>query len=530
MSAYVSFLTVLGWSLLDSIWQMAVLWMAYYMLTAANTRISSAGKHNLILVFVFIGAEWFVYSLVHFYNEPVSRFTTGFISISYSANRWIPFLTIIYIGVLIFRFLQYGFQSYIWNKKRPGKTLSSELQFFAERYAGLMGIPKRVHVYLSDLAETAQTSGFFKPFILLPVSLITRLSPKQVEAILIHELFHIRRNDYLINIFISCFRSIFFFNPFAHLFYKALARERELACDDGVLEMGFAPDQYAEALFCLEKFRQVQPDFALAADGNKPWLLMERICRLLGKPPRRKNRFNPIMFFGLLAAIGLFGIQPEYSKKYDSNFRVSAIQFPTFPPEYEYVQRNINQTEKEIIIKTTVRRKHIKKSKLRPEIPQVISENENLADDQTSSNAYYADDKIERDYSNQLEAGTNQAAILSAPGAPYLPPVSLSYQAVPQIIRQDSIMNLAYQNGLRELLSSNRIKTIASLVVLESDIEKNQKQLEEIELKNHAFIIMDQKKLKPLLKEINHQIRIKKQKISNLKRRLQSSEEEIIHI
>jgi hypothetical protein len=68
MSAYVSFLTILGWSLLDSIWQMAVLWMAYYMLTAGNIRISSAGKHNLILVFVFIGAEWFIYYLVHLYN------------------------------------------------------------------------------------------------------------------------------------------------------------------------------------------------------------------------------------------------------------------------------------------------------------------------------------------------------------------------------------------------------------------------------------------------------------------------------
>src|SRR5204863_1511455 len=126
---------------------------------------------------------------------------------------------------------------------------------FADRYARLLGITRRVQVYLSDLAETAQTGGFLKPFILLPISLVTRLSPLQVETILVHELFHIRRNDYLINICMSCFRSIFYFNPFAHLFYRAMARERELACDDGVLEMGFAPGIYAEALFSLEKFR-----------------------------------------------------------------------------------------------------------------------------------------------------------------------------------------------------------------------------------------------------------------------------------
>ena len=530
MSAYVSFLTVLGWSLLDSIWQMAILWMAFNMLTSGNIRISSAGKHNLILVFVFIGAEWFAYSLVHLFNEPAARFSPGFISVSSSADRWIPYLSSVYISVLIYRFIQYGIQSYIWNKKRPGKTLSSELQTFAQRYAGLMGIPKRVHVYLSDMAETAQTSGFFKPLILLPISLVTRLSPKQVEAILIHELFHIRRNDYLINIFISCFRSIFFFNPFAQLFYKALERERELACDDGVLEMGFAPDQYAEALFCLEKFRQVHPDFSLAANGNKPWLLMERICRLLGKPSRKINRFNPLIFFSLLAAIALFGIQPEKSKRNETKVQFAVIRIPAFPPEYEFALKDIHQTDKEIIIKTSVHRKPIKKPRIRPEIPKYISENKSFTEAQPGINAYYADDKITRDYSNQLAAGTNQADILSSTGTPYLPAVTLSYQAVPQIITQDSITNLAFQNGVKELVSANRIKTIANLASLESEIEKNQEQLKEIELKNRNFIILDRQKMKPLLEEINHQIRLKKQTIRNLKIHLQKSEEEIIHI
>jgi hypothetical protein len=128
MSAYVSFLTVLGWSLLDSIWQMAVLWMAYYILTAGNIRISSAGKHNLILVFVFIGLEWFVYTLVHLINDPVALFSPGLIPVSSPANLWIPCLSTVYLGVLIFRFFQYAIQSYTWNKKRPGKILSSELQ------------------------------------------------------------------------------------------------------------------------------------------------------------------------------------------------------------------------------------------------------------------------------------------------------------------------------------------------------------------------------------------------------------------
>src|SRR5579864_2961299 len=105
MSAYVSFLTVLGWSLLDSIWQMAILWLAYYMLTAGNIRISSAGKHNLILVFAFIGAEWFVYTLIRLNSEPVNLFNSGFIPTTSSVNFWVYVLSLIYITILIVRSL-----------------------------------------------------------------------------------------------------------------------------------------------------------------------------------------------------------------------------------------------------------------------------------------------------------------------------------------------------------------------------------------------------------------------------------------
>ena len=63
---------------------------------------------------------------------------------------------------------------------------------------------------------------------------------------------------------------------------------------------------YAEALFSLEKYRQVNPDFSLAADGNKPWLLMERIRRVLGKPTQRKKQISPLLLLSLAAAFILF--------------------------------------------------------------------------------------------------------------------------------------------------------------------------------------------------------------------------------
>ena len=315
MSAYQSVLTVLGWCLLDSIWQMAVLWMGYKMVTSGDKRISPAGKHNLILLFVFIGTEWFVYSFIHLMNEPSARFLPRFIAVSPAANFGIYWLSIFYLVILSSRMAQYTGQYIRRLKNENSKSVTPVYQAFADRYAKILGIHRRVCVYFCTLAETAETSKFFKPIILLPVSFVSQLSPGQIEAILVHELYHIRRNDYVTNICMSCFKAIFFFNPFAHLFYKELARERELACDDGVLELGFTPDLYAETLFSLEKFRQPTAGFSLAADGNKPWLLMERIRRVLGKPEIRQNRFSPMIILSGLTALGLISIRPVIPEK-----------------------------------------------------------------------------------------------------------------------------------------------------------------------------------------------------------------------
>ncbi len=531
MQAYLSFLTVLGWALLDSIWQMAILWVVYFLLTIDNNRISAAGKHNLTLVFVFISAEWFVYTLIHLSFESVIPFSQGFFPGSLQADRWIPYLSVVYIGVIMFRLLQFFNQSVKWRKKRPGKTLSPELQSFTDRFGKILGIPKRVQVFVSDFADTALTSGFFKPLILLPVSLLTRLSPKQVEAILMHELFHIRRNDYVINICMSFFRSIFFFNPFAHLFCNALARERELACDDGVLAMGFAAEQYAEALYCLEKFRQVQPDFSLAADGNKPWLLMERICRLLGRPVCRNNRFTPFIFCSLFAAFVMFGLQPKKSKNDEIARRINPVRMTVFQSEFESERVHLNQAGKDEIVNPLFHRKVVKKQKARFILSQTNTDKVALLEEPLSTiQTYFADKKIRNDFSNQMETVISPAPIAVVPGTPYLPTVAFSYQDVPDIISQDSIRNLTFQNGLNDLITANRINAIATLTALESEIEKNQKQLKEIELRNKKFILLDQKRIKPLLEEMHHQISSKKKRIYNLKSRLENSEQEIIHI
>ena len=418
MSAFLSLLTTLGWSLLDSIWQMAALWLAYSFLSSGNKRFSAAEKHNLALLFVLIGSSWFLFTLVELLNEPRDHFISGFIPVSVKTNRWIPYLSGIYLIIIAGRFVQSGFQYYGRNKNKDDLSGPPMMQSFADCQSRVMGISRKVCVYISELAETAETFGYLKPVILLPVSLVTRLSARQIEAILTHELLHIRRNDYLINICMTCFRGIFFFNPFARLFYTAVARERELACDDGVLEMCYEADVYADALFCLEKFRQVHPGFSLAADGNRPWLLMERIRRLLGKTTIEKKQLRPVMIVNGMMALSLFCLQQKSSPPVASA-HINEPVVTVVPARYELRAVEIKKTDQEPVVKI---HPPVPDKKMKP-VPDGKSEvitDAVPSDDQDAENQadqiYFADHNEVRDYSNQQSAALTVEPVPAIPG------------------------------------------------------------------------------------------------------------------
>jgi beta-lactamase regulating signal transducer with metallopeptidase domain len=509
MPAYINFLNALGWSLLDSIWQMAVLWTVFYILTVGNIRISAAGKHNLILLFVFFGTEWFVYNFIQMPDQPAIFRGPGFIPVIPSVSRWIPYLSAVYLLIIITRLLHYGFQYYARKKNTSGQTISPVFQSFAERHTRLMGITRRVRVYLSDTAETAETSGFIKPLILLPVSLLTNLRPQQVEAILVHELFHIRRHDYLINIFMSVFRSIFFFNPFAHLFYKALARERELACDDGVLEKGFEPALYAEALFSLEKFRQIRPGFSIAADGNKPWLLMERIRRVLGKPALHRKRFNPLLLVSGILAFTLLILQQKATPSGGQD-AVAANPGPAMPSAVEMLQVKMNEPSTQIRPQSPARPKTAKKKIGKPLQPVSPADLQDGADSKPLEMAFFAENNVGRDFSNQSAAGPTRVPIHVFPGTPFVPSVSLSYEDLPEFILKDSVLG--------------------KLEVLESELETNRVQLHELKIANHNSFRSTQRDIKPVLDSLQREIKVRNKEIDQLRIRFRIAEEEIIHI
>jgi glyceraldehyde-3-phosphate dehydrogenase/erythrose-4-phosphate dehydrogenase len=94
----------------------------------------------------------------------------------------------------------------------------------------------------------------------------------------------------------------------------------------------------------------------------------------------------------------------------------------------------------------------------------------------------------------------------------------------------DSFRDIEIQNGMKEMTNICQLKEIAELNRAASEMERNREQLREAEIRNRELIQWDQKRIKPLLENIHQQMKVKKQKIDRLRIKLQTSEEEIIHI
>src|SRR5262249_52370130 len=146
---------------------------------------------------------------------------------------------------------------------------------------------RKVDVVQSALARVPMVVGLLRPTILLPVEIVTGLSPGHLEAILAHELAHIRRHDFAVNLLQSVVESLFFYHPAVWLLSQRLRAERENCCDDlAAAQVGSRAD-YGRALLALDEVRDRSPALALGATGDS---LLRRIQRLKGDHGRQDSR------------------------------------------------------------------------------------------------------------------------------------------------------------------------------------------------------------------------------------------------
>jgi bla regulator protein blaR1 len=344
MANQANFLQSLGWAVLNSLWQMALLWVVYQMITGILKHARPAAKSLLASFLLMSGFVWFLYTFFIAYAGAGHReggLTAAILDTATSTDvsLWLrqslPVASVIYLVLLLFPLLRFvrNFR-YVQIIRRYGLSkMNVDWRIFVTKTAALMGIKRKVQTWVSELVSSPVTIGFWKPVILVPLAAINQLTPQQLEAVLLHEISHIRRNDYLVNLIINFIQTILYFNPFVKAFMKIVEREREKSCDEMVLQFQYDSHEYASALLTLEKTSHIQKPLAIAAAGKKNDLL-HRVESILRIPQKPVLSFNKVagLFAGLLCIIAvntlLISTRPTAAK---GNTSVTAFADITSP-------------------------------------------------------------------------------------------------------------------------------------------------------------------------------------------------------
>lgn len=184
---------------------------------------------------------------------------------------------------------------------------SPTVQLWQEKLRALckrLRVSRPVRLCESALVEVPTVIGWLRPVILIPVSAISGLSPEQLEALLAHELAHIRRCDYLVNLIQTTIETLLFYHPGVWWVSRQVRHEREHCCDDLAVAACGDVLTYARALAALEQMRAITPQLAVAANGGS---LIVRIQRMLRhRAPARSGFQNWLA--GFLALATVFGL------------------------------------------------------------------------------------------------------------------------------------------------------------------------------------------------------------------------------
>lgn len=312
-------LSALSETLLHSIWLGLVLAIAAALILVGTRRAAAAFRYNLLLgaliIFVSVSAYTFVQALgtnpsstivASGADKITMRQATGasasLMPVTATYTNWktglLTFMQLysrqvvaVWLAIVLIRCLQLliGLQELHGLCKRQIYTVSAEWEGRLNQLSKNMGINRMVRLAESGLAKVPVMLGHLKPMILLPIGMLTALSPAEVEAILIHELAHIRRRDYLVNVLQHLVEIIFFFNPAVLWVSAQIRKERENCCDDIVLEQTGNQISYIKALVACQEY-QVQPDLAMAIQGQKGSLL-DRVNRMISG---KNASLNPV--------------------------------------------------------------------------------------------------------------------------------------------------------------------------------------------------------------------------------------------
>jgi len=341
-----------AWSLLNFLWQGAVLGLAL----AAGLRISARAPSSLryAICCVALGGmalcPVFTLARLELYHAPQAlpavAAATSLSPLSVTDSVWVasPVNTLIswmdgHLMPILFLWLAGALVSCVrvlvafaaTGRLQTAGTVSApdDLQSLASRLASTLKVTTPFRVVASANVTAPGVIGWRNPSILLPCASLQTLSPEQAETILAHELAHIQRHDYLVNLLQVVVETILYYHPATWWASRQVRREREQCCDDRVLSVGASAVAYAKALVKLEEQRSPkQSIFSLTVSGGS---LSMRIKRLFD--PRMSARCTrrtgiSLASLGAITALALAVLSMSAAAVVEAQ----TAQKPTQPP------------------------------------------------------------------------------------------------------------------------------------------------------------------------------------------------------
>jgi len=307
----------IGWTLIYSLWQAGI--AAIVLAALLGVVRSSSARYALGCAALLAVVAAFGATLVHFVpqhrtgaparfayrtlGDPIEFATpaqtaTGPIALQ-KALPWITPLWLIGVAIFNLRHLANWFAT----RRMRTRGVCSAPEVWRDRLdrtRARLGLSKPVALLESCLVQVPVVIGQIRPLILLPVGLLAGLPVEQIELILMHELAHIRRYDYGVNMLQTFIEGVMFYNPAVWWVSRVIRTERENCCDDLVVAASQNAHAYAAALAALEETRSARSELAIAATGGN---LVKRIRRLLRQPEMPGFALLPLVSAGLLIAV-----------------------------------------------------------------------------------------------------------------------------------------------------------------------------------------------------------------------------------
>lgn len=323
----------------ESLWQALIVYLTARAVLFLLPWMGAEFRYWVLYTALFICSTLFVVKLVmialyppavqlmqeNFKTAAVQHSAFSFRSLFY---HYSPEIGRVYLAGIVIQWIMLALSFLKAERYRYKKYLREDglWQIRMDKLAENLGIGRKVQLYFCSRVLSPFTIGFLRPAIFFPIAALNKLSVEQVEAILLHELAHIKRNDFLWNILQKIMEIVLFFNPVTWVLAKAIAREREYCCDDIVLGKNLSGMIYANALVKLQEY-QLENMLAMKASGNDE-SFFNRIKRLTSAEVKSGSALpKAVIITAVLASVLFIGwVKPEDKKREEKKLASSRTE------------------------------------------------------------------------------------------------------------------------------------------------------------------------------------------------------------